>query len=275
MLNVFSENDFEILIATKDRSNLDFLLPMFPFEHFSTFNILIVNQSKIEILSSDFDNVKVINTTEKGLSKSRNKAIANASKKICLITDDDVVFAENFKKDILLAFKKNKGASIITFNHQRIGDATPQKSWDSSFKHDKKSIWNVSSIEIAFQLDEIKKNNITFDEYFGLGSFFETAEEFLFLKSALNQGLEVYFSPEIIVSHPQFSSGKDEGSDVLIYGRAALFYTLHGNFVFLWLAKYVFFLFRKKYIRFSEIGKKYKIGLAGIAKFKELTNNKL
>ena len=275
MLNVFSENDFEILIATKDRSNLDFLLPMFPFEHFSTFNILIVNQSKIEILSSDFDNVKVVNTTEKGLSKSRNKAIANASKKICLITDDDVVFAENFKQDILLAFEKNKKADVITFNHQRIGESKPQKSWNSSFKHDDKSIWNVSSIEIAFQLNEIKKNNITFDEYFGLGSFFETAEEFLFLKSVLNQGLEVYFSPEIIVSHPQFSSGKDEGSDVLIYGRAALFYTLHGNLVFLWLAKYVFFLFRKKYIRFSETGKKYKIGLAGIAKFKGLTNNKL
>ena len=78
MLNVFSENDFEILIATKDRSNLDFLLPMFPFEHFSNFNILIVNQSKNEVLSSDFDNVKVVNTTEKGLSKSRNKEIANA-----------------------------------------------------------------------------------------------------------------------------------------------------------------------------------------------------
>lgn len=275
MLNVFSENDFEILIATKDRSNLDFLLPMFPFEHFSTFNILIVNQSKIEVLSSDFDNVKVVNTTEKGLSKSRNKAIANASKKICLITDDDVVFAKNFKKDILLAFEKNKKADVITFNHLRIGNAKPQKSWNSSFKHDEKSIWNVSSIEIAFQLNEIKKNNITFDEYFGLGSFFETAEEFLFLKSVLNQGLEVYFSPEIIVSHPQFSSGKDEGSDVLIYGRAALFYKLHGNLVFLWLAKYVFFLFRKKSIRFSEIRKKYKIGLAGIAKFKGLTNNKL
>lgn len=275
MLNVFSESDFEILIATKDRSNLDFLLPMFPFEHFSTFNLLIINQSKNKVLMSDFDTVKVVNTDEIGLSNSRNKAIENASKQIGLITDDDVIFAENFKKDILAAFEKTTSASVITFNHQRIGDSGSQKSWITAFNHDQKSIWNVSSIEIAFKLDEIKKNNIAFDEHFGLGSFFETAEEFLFLKSALNKNLKVCFSPEIIVSHPQFSSGKNEGSDALIYGRAALFYKLHGNFAFIWLLKYVFFLFRKKYIRFSEIGKKYKTGLAGIAKLKELTKNKL
>lgn len=275
MLNVFSENDFEILIATKDRSNFDFLLPMFPFEHFSGFNILIVNQSENKILSSDFDSIRVINSAEKGLSKSRNKAIQNASKKICLITDDDVIFAENFRKDILLAFQNQQKADIITFNHWRIGALQPQKKWNSAFKHNSKTIWSVSSIEIAFKVAAIKKKNIAFDTNFGLGSFFETAEEFLFLKTALNQNRKVYFSPEIIVSHPEFSSGKDEGSDTLIYSRAALFYKLHGSFAFVWLAKYVFFLIRKKYIRFSEAGEKYKAGLAGIAKFKEITSNKL
>lgn len=275
MLNVFSQNDFEILIATKDKSNLDFLLPMFPFEHFSTFNLLIINQSQNEVLVSDFDSVRVINVAEKGLSKSRNKAIQNASKKICLITDDDVIFAENLKENILLAFENQQKASIITFNHHRIGSLQPQKSSKTSFKHDQKSIYNVSSIEIAFKLEDIKKEELSFDENFGLGSFFETAEEFLFLKSALRQNLNVYFSPEIIVSHPEFSSGKKEGSDALIYARAALFYKLYGSLASVWLAKYVFFLIRKKHIKFSELGKKYKTGLAGIEKYKDLTQNKL
>lgn len=275
MLNVFSENDFEILIATKDRCNLDFLLPMFPFKHFSTFNLVIINQSVDQVLASVYDTVKVINVAETGLSKSRNKAIENASKKICLITDDDVVFAKNFQKSILLSFQNIPDAAIITFNHKRIGDVQPQKKGNTSFKHDHKSIWNVSSIEIAFKLDEIKKNSITFDEDFGLGSYFETAEEFLFLKAALNQNLRVYFSPEIIVSHPQFSSGKSAGSDLLIYGRAALFYKLKGKLARIWLSKYIFFLIRKKYIKLSEIRKKYNIGVSGISKFKELTKHKL
>lgn len=81
MSNVFSENDLEILIATQNRINFDFLLLMFPFEHFSNFNLVIVNQTKDWFLKSDYHNIKVINVNEKGLSKSRNKAIQNASKK--------------------------------------------------------------------------------------------------------------------------------------------------------------------------------------------------
>jgi glycosyltransferase involved in cell wall biosynthesis len=275
MLNVFSENDFEILIATKDRSNLDFLQPMFPHEHFSTFNLLIVNQTENAILQSDFDSVRVLNTNEKGLSKSRNKAIQNASNNICLFTDDDVIFTENLKIKILSAFEKDLKASIITFNHVRIGDSEPQKKQNKTFEHNKESIWNVSSIEIAFKLNDIKRSNISFDENFGLGSFFETAEEVLFLQSALSQNLKVSFNPEIIVSHPQFSSGKNEGSDSIIYGRSALFYKLYHNFAYVWLIKYVFFLIRRKSIKISEIQKKIKTGINGISRFKELTKSKI
>ncbi|MCP2027238.1 glycosyltransferase involved in cell wall biosynthesis [Flavobacterium sp. HSC-32F16] len=275
MSNVFSENDFEILIATKNRSNLDFLQPMFPFEHFSTFNLLIVNQTENTNLNSDYDSVRVLNTNEKGLSKSRNKAIQNASKSICLFTDDDVIFEENLRMKILSSFEKDLESSIITFNHSRIGDLEPQKKTIQTFSHNQKSIWNVSSIEIAFKLNDIKKSNISFDENFGLGSFFETAEEFLFLKSALSQNLKVSFDPQIIVSHPQFSSGKNEGSDSIIYARSALFYKLYHNFAYVWLIKYVFFLVRRKSIKISEIPKKSKAGINGISKFKELTKSKL
>ena len=41
----FQETDIEILIATMHQDSLDFLLPMFPFLHFSNFRILIVNQT--------------------------------------------------------------------------------------------------------------------------------------------------------------------------------------------------------------------------------------
>lgn len=274
MLDVFYQDDFEILIATQNKSDLDFLLPMFPFEHFSTFNLLIVNQTKGKPLASNFNSVRIINTDEKGLSKSRNKAIQNASKKICLLTDDDVVFVKDLKKNILSAFKKGTKASIITFNHLRIGNCNPQKKENEIFEHDQKSIWNVSSIEIAFKLEDVKINKLSFDENFGLGSYFETAEEFLFLKSALNKGVKICYNPEIIVSHPEFSSGKNEGSDSLLYARSALFYKMKHNFAYVWLLKYLFFLIRKKKIQILEIPKKVKIGISGILKFKELEKDK-
>ena len=274
MTNVFSENDLEILIATKNRDNLDFLALMFPFKHFSKFNILVINQSNSTKIISDFERVRVINVDEKGLSKSRNLAINNASKKICLITDDDVIYFPNFEDEIILAFNQNPEAPIITFNHQRIGLNKPQNSSQKPFNHSLKSIWNVCSIEIAFQLKDIVANNICFDENFGLGSYFETAEEYLFLRDAIKQKLSVLFCPSVIVSHPLISSGENQGSDKILFARAALFYKTRSNLVYIWLLKYVFFLIRNKYINWNECMRKYKMGLSGIRKYKELVKLK-
>ncbi|MFH7012569.1 glycosyltransferase family A protein [Flavobacterium sp. FlaQc-52] len=248
---------------------------MFPHKHFSNFNLLIVNQSESSFLSSEFDSVKVINCREKGLSKSRNKAIDNACKKICLIADDDVIFEENLRESITLVFEEQQNADIITFNHTRSGNFKPIKNRDNIFEHDRKSIWNVSSIEIAFRLEEIKKKELRFEENFGLGALFETAEEFLFLRAALDQKLKVWSNPKVIVSHPEMSSGKMEGTDILIFSRAALFYKLYGVLAYGWLLKYVFFLIRKKNIRFSQAVKKYREGSKGIEKYKRLTHDKL
>lgn len=270
MTNVFSENDLEILIATKNRTNFDFLALMFPFTIFSNFNILIINQSKENALISDFESIRVINVNEKGLSKSRNLAIKNASKKICLITDDDVVFSPNFQLEIITAFNKNPKASIITFNHQRQGLNKPQNNSQKIFNHTLKSINNVCSIEIVFQLKEIKSNNLFFDENFGLGSYFETAEEYLFLRDIIKLKMFALFYPSIIVSHPLISSGEDQGSDRILFARSALFYKTKRNLAYIWLLKYVFFLVRKRYISWNECLGKYKTGLSGIRKYKEL-----
>ncbi len=274
MTNIFSKNDLEILIATKNRTNLDFLAPMFPFEHFSKFNILVINQSNSNNLISDFETVRVMNVGEKGLSKSRNLAIKNASKKICLIADDDVVYFSNFDHEIISAFNQNPNASIITFNHQRIGKNEPHNKSKKVYTHSKKTIENVCSIEIAFQLKDIAANNIWFDENFGLGSYFETAEEYLFLGDAIELNLSVLFSPSVIVSHPLLSSGENQGDDKILFARAALFYKTKTNLAYIWVLKYVFFLVRNGYINWNECWRKYKIGLLGIQKYKELVKLK-
>lgn len=270
MANFFSENDLEILIATKNRNNLDFLALMFPFAAFSNFNILIINQTNSIKLISDFESIKVINVDEKGLSKSRNLAIKNASKKICLIADDDVVYFANFDTEVIKAFNQNPQTPIISFNHQRIGKEKPNNKSKTEYFHSKKTIENVCSIEIAFQLKEVKENKLIFDENFGLGSYFETAEEYLFLRDAIGLKLGVLFCPSVIVSHPLLTSGDKQGNDAILFARGALFFKTRGNLAYIWLLKYVFFLIRYKYIGWNETSRKFKIGLLGIQKYKEL-----
>ena len=105
LTNEFKNQDLEILVSTMNRNTLDFLIPMFPFCHFSEFSILIVNQTQENnLLHSDFLSVRVINSFEKGLSKSRNLALKNAKGKIVLLTDDDVVFETDFQAKIIDSF---------------------------------------------------------------------------------------------------------------------------------------------------------------------------
>ena len=94
----FKKEGVEVVIATMNSNSLDFLIPMFPFCHFSEFSILIVNQTKgNNLLTSDFPSVRVVNSFDRGISKSRNLGLERARGKIILISDDD----EIFKKDLI------------------------------------------------------------------------------------------------------------------------------------------------------------------------------
>ena len=74
----FTETDVEILISTMNQNSLDFLVQMFPFLHFSNLQILIVNQTQTgKELLSIYPNVRIINSFEKGLTKT----ICRASRK--------------------------------------------------------------------------------------------------------------------------------------------------------------------------------------------------
>ncbi|MEM9687793.1 MAG: glycosyltransferase, partial [Bacteroidota bacterium] len=97
--------DFEILIATMNRTDLSFLSSMFKEVHYDAYLILIINQTtKDRLLESPHKNIRVINSFEKGLSKSRNLALKHAIGDVCLIADDDVCFTSDFQQRIIEAY---------------------------------------------------------------------------------------------------------------------------------------------------------------------------
>ena len=106
----------EILLSTMNRSNLSFLKKMFPKGDYKDHQILIINQTtENNQLHSKLNNIRVINSFEKGVSKSRNLAIKNAKGNICLIADDDVEYEKGFDKIIESAYKEYEDANCIIF----------------------------------------------------------------------------------------------------------------------------------------------------------------
>ncbi|MBK0368752.1 glycosyltransferase family 2 protein [Flavobacterium agrisoli] len=258
------------------RDNLDFLIPMFPFCHFSNFSILIINQTDDEyLLTSEFPTVRVINSNEIGLSKSRNLGLKNVTGKIILIADDDVVFFENFQENIIIEYNQNQDFSAICFQTITKKGHLYSKYPKERKKLNSKELRKVLSIELTFKIEDVKKENCLFNEFFGLGGKFQDSETFFFLKRMVHNGCKVIFIPLPIVIHEAFSSSDDASSDRVIYARMAGYCKSHGIFAYFFLFKYMFFLLRKYNLSVPEMKKKFGIGLSGIYDYKLILNKNL
>ncbi|NND25333.1 MAG: glycosyltransferase family 2 protein [Flavobacteriaceae bacterium] len=260
----------EILISTMNRKSLSFLEAMFPHDHHSNFQLLVINQTqKGEPLLSDQDHIRVINSFETGLPHSRNLAIQNAKGDYCLIADDDVCYKEGFASHILEAFRKYEDADLITF---QMVDETGKlfKDYPEVIRHDKRSITKANSVVIAFKPASLKKNHVHFNTNFGLGAIFPTANEYVFMRNALKANLKLYFEPKVILSHPFESSGKNFGSDKMVFSRAALFYKYSGILGYLRLCKYLYLVYMRDLITIKELWPKFKQGHKGIKTYKKL-----
>lgn len=199
-----------------NRNDLDFLIPMFPFCHFSEFSILIINQTQENyLLVSNYPSVRVINSFEKGLSRSRNLALQNAIGKIVLLTDDDVVFESDFQEIIIDSFNHHPTAAAITFCIKN-DKGNLFKKYPKQVKKltNKLDVFPYMSVEIVLNRAIIHQLNCRFDENFGLGSRFPLNEENIFMVDLLKFKQSLFFVPKVILSHPaNVSDSKAKFSD--------------------------------------------------------------
>ncbi|NRA92032.1 MAG: glycosyltransferase family 2 protein, partial [Psychroserpens sp.] len=155
------------------RENLEFLEPMFRFNNVNDFHLLIVNQTeKGKELTSDNPKIKVINRFEFGVPKSRRLAMQEASKDICLMADDDIVYQPNLYKIITEAYSRNEDASMISFEAVD-EEYIPYADYYPEGKHDKISLTKIFTWVISFRRKDYVDHNITYSPYFGFGAEFE------------------------------------------------------------------------------------------------------
>lgn len=269
MPKAFSETDIEILISTMNQDSLDFLVPMFPYSHFSAFSVLIINQTQKEkILNSDYSNVRVINSFEKGLSKSRNLALENALGKILVIADDDVVYQEGFITKITDAYNKFPAAAVIQFSAVNSnGDLIKKYPSNSKVNLNSFDILNVSSIEMTLNKTIIDASKIRVDENFGLGAVFEMGEEAVFLSDLKAKNKQLVFDPQVIVKHKDSTSSEKKNITDKYYIQGALFSRIFKKKYIIWLFIKVFFDLKQNKINLKNIKTVLKSAKNGHEKF--------
>ncbi|PZW38830.1 glycosyl transferase family 2 [Mesonia algae] len=274
-ISTYNVDDVEVLVSTMKRTSFSFLEAMFINNDISKLHILIINQTDAHHqLTSNLSNIRVINSEEKGLSKSRNLAIKNAIKPICVIADDDVVYLKGFVNTVAQGHCKYPAAGLISFQAKNFSDK-PYKTYNNQEREiiKKRKETPLSSIEVTLKREIIVENTIFFNELFGLGSYFESGEEDLFLKELLSKQIIAFHIPKFIVSHADESSTSNPASNRFIRARAAAKYVEYGNLSLLWMLKFLFFLIRKKHIKASSIIEKYRLGYQAIIDVKKMSNS--
>lgn len=247
-----------------NRSNLDFLQSMFMFSGFYNFNIVIVNQTTEEnILSSDFETVKVINVFENGLSKSRNVAIQNSSKEILLLTDDDVVFELHFEDKILKEFNSHTSHDGFRFQFKNeFGKFVKKYPTNFHSKLNWLEVLNTSSIELVFKRESIY-NVVSFDENFGLGEEFSIGEEAIFLADAKRKKIKIGFVPHTLMMHNGFTTSSKLKIDLLYFNQGAVFYRIFKNKYLFWVFLKLFFDLKQGKITFLNSIQLFKQAIKG------------
>ncbi len=136
--------------------------------------------------------VRYIESTQRGLSVSRNMAIRNASADICILCDNDVEYVDGYEDMILSAFSEHPDADLIVFYIRR--KEKPEPNYSTVRWMNRLSVLKIFSPEIAFRRESVR--GISFDESFGAGSGkYLMGEENIFLYDCLKAHKKILYVP--------------------------------------------------------------------------------
>ena len=170
-----------------------------------TGDVVVVNQCDREDYReypSRDGTVRMYSTTQRGLTRSRNMAIAKAKADICLLCDDDETFVENYREAICDAYRKIPQADVLIFKMVDRRRSFPDWKLRLYFP----LTMRVGSWQISFRRDRILASGIRFDELMGAGSGNGAEEELKFLWDCQKAGLKIYYLPVEIASVAQIHS---------------------------------------------------------------------
>ncbi|MDQ5886419.1 MAG: hypothetical protein QG628_816 [Patescibacteria group bacterium] len=114
----------QVLISTMNQQDIKKLI-----KEMNTKSAVVVNQvTENIIVPKDIRTslITAISITERGLSKSRNRAIKAATAEVCLIADDDMYYVDSYENIVTEAYVRYPDADIITFyvDHEDPNHAT-------------------------------------------------------------------------------------------------------------------------------------------------------
>lgn len=196
------EKKIECLVATYnlDRDTIINLL-----ERLNIFcDIILRNQTSFdsqEIINIRNYNVKIINASDKGVSKNRNELLKLASAEYVIFCDDDMIFCDGCLSIIINEISNiNKDISAIVFNVKSLTKERPINLYKGKTRLCKfKDVRSDGVWRFCFKRNDIRF--ISFDEHIGSGTKFLCGEDTLFIKEFIQHYKYSTYISNILVAY--------------------------------------------------------------------------
>ena len=195
---------------------------------------IIINQCNsvpvtgFEVFSHKNREIKCYHFQEKGVGLSRNNAFMRADRDICLFSDEDIVYEDDYEARILEEFEKNPKAHMIVF---QIEVEEERRTYEIN-KRKRVHFYNAGrygAVSFAIRTDSLKKSGVSFSLLFGGGAKYSNGEDSLFIKEFMAKGYRVYTAPVKIGREEAVDSSWFSGyHDKFFIDRGVLYHSLYG-----------------------------------------------
>lgn len=156
--------------------------------------------------------VRVVTNQTLGLSNNRNNSLDNAVGEICLIADDDLVFNPDGLRAAIEKMESHRECGLALFKYDGPDDKYyPPTEYLIGRRLARRHF--VTSFEIMFRLDAIRKSGVRFNPKFGVGNTdYSAGEESIWLHQLLQKDVVGRFFPIVIATHPTLTTGPANGA---------------------------------------------------------------
>ena len=174
------------------------------------------------------EDVSIVEDNGKGLARSRNIALENATADLLVITDDDNRYDTAAIELIRNAFEKHPTAGLIQFQALTM-EGKPLRNYPAfpyAYETRPRGTY-FCSVELVMRR---KANLPRFDERFGLGAELGCGEEEVFVHEAVKRGVKMIYVPQPLVRTDGATTGGRFLTDAAVQrAKGAVLCILHGK----------------------------------------------
>ena len=174
------------------------------------------------------EDVSIVEDNGKGLARSRNIALENATADLLVITDDDNRYDTAAIELIRNAFAKHPTAGLLQFQALSM-EGKPLRNYPAfpyAYETRPRGTY-FCSVELVMRR---KANLPRFDERFGLGAELGCGEEEVFVHEAVKRGVKMIYVPQPLVRTDGATTGGRFLTDAKVQkAKGAVLYILHGK----------------------------------------------